>query len=92
MCRLWFGHLPACFAVVVPNGGERGSIAVADYELPDPDRLLLEAVLARVDGVLLTDEALPGESRSTFAVAADDDELIVKLDPVGRKQLTTSDG
>lgn len=58
---------------------------MADHELAGLDRQLLAAIarLAGVDRVLLTDEALPGESRSTFAVAADDDELIVKLVPGG---------
>jgi aminoglycoside phosphotransferase (APT) family kinase protein len=49
--------------------------------LAQPDRQLLDAVarLAGVDRVLVMDEALGGESHSTFLVAAGDDELIVKL-------------
>ena len=39
------------------------------------------ARLAGVDHVLVMDEALAGESRSTVAVAAGDDELVVKLIP-----------
>jgi len=39
------------------------------------------ARVAGVDGVRLTDEALQGESRSTFAVDADGDEYVVKLVP-----------
>jgi aminoglycoside phosphotransferase (APT) family kinase protein len=44
---------------------------------------VLDAVarLAGVDRVLVVDETLHGESRSTFAVAAGDDELVVKLVP-----------
>jgi aminoglycoside phosphotransferase (APT) family kinase protein len=39
------------------------------------------AQLAGVDRVLVMDETLSGESRSTFAVAAGDGELVVKLVP-----------
>lgn len=54
---------------------------MADGELAQRDRQLLDAVarLAGVDRVLVMDEALLGESRSTFAVAAGDVELVVKL-------------
>jgi aminoglycoside phosphotransferase (APT) family kinase protein len=45
------------------------------------------ARLARVDRVLVVDEALSGESRSTFAVAAGNDELVVKLIPAGHRAL-----
>lgn len=56
---------------------------MAGHEYAQPHRRILEAVarLAGVDRVLVTDETLPGESRSTFAVAAGDDELVVKLVP-----------
>jgi aminoglycoside phosphotransferase (APT) family kinase protein len=56
---------------------------MADHELAPPDRQLLDAVarIAGVDRVLLLDETLTGESRSTFAVAAAGDELVVKLVP-----------
>ena len=56
---------------------------MADHELVQPDPQLLDAVarLAGVDRVLVADEKLRGESRSTFAVAADDHELVVKLVP-----------
>jgi aminoglycoside phosphotransferase (APT) family kinase protein len=56
---------------------------VADREPAQPDRQLLDAVarLAGVDRVLAVDETLHGESRSAFAVAAGDDELVVKLVP-----------
>jgi Ser/Thr protein kinase RdoA (MazF antagonist) len=48
-----------------------------------PDRQLLDAVarLARVGHVVLLDETLSGESRSTFGVAAGDDQFVVKLVP-----------
>jgi phosphotransferase family enzyme len=54
---------------------------VVDPELAQPDRQLLDAVarLAGVDRVLVVDETLHGESRSTFAVIAGGDELVVKL-------------
>ena len=45
------------------------------------------ARLAGVDHVLVLDETLHGESRSTFAVAAGDDELIVKLIPGGQRAI-----
>ena len=56
---------------------------MAGHELAQPDRHLLGAVarLAGVDRVRLIDETLQGESRSTFAVAAGGDELVVKLVP-----------
>jgi aminoglycoside phosphotransferase (APT) family kinase protein len=56
---------------------------MAGHEPAQPDRQLLDAVarLAGVDHVLVMDETLHGESRSAFAVAAGDDELIVKLVP-----------
>ena len=62
---------------------------MADRELPQPDRQLLDAVarLAGVDRVLVLDEELHGESRSTFAVAAGDDELVVKLIPGGQRAI-----
>jgi aminoglycoside phosphotransferase (APT) family kinase protein len=58
-------------------------ITMADRELARHDRELLSAVarLAGVSSVLVTDEELPGESRSTFVVNAGDDELVVKLIP-----------
>jgi aminoglycoside phosphotransferase (APT) family kinase protein len=54
---------------------------VADHELVQRDPQLLDAVarVADVDHVLVMAETLRGESRSTFAVAAGDDELVVKL-------------
>jgi aminoglycoside phosphotransferase (APT) family kinase protein len=53
------------------------------------DRQLLDAVarLAGVDRVLIMDERLAGESRSTVAVAAGDDELVVKLIPGAERAL-----
>jgi aminoglycoside phosphotransferase (APT) family kinase protein len=56
---------------------------VADDRPVQPDRQLLHAVarLTGVDRVRVTDETLRGESRSTFAVAAGADQLIVKLVP-----------
>lgn len=62
---------------------QRGWITVVDHELAQPDRQLLDAVarLAGVDRVFVMDETLRGESRSTFAVAAGGDELVVKLVP-----------
>jgi aminoglycoside phosphotransferase (APT) family kinase protein len=56
---------------------------MADHEFARPDRHLLEAVarLAGVDRVFDTDETLRGESRTTFAVAAGGDQLVVKLVP-----------
>jgi aminoglycoside phosphotransferase (APT) family kinase protein len=60
---------------------------VADHELAQLDPQLLDAVarLAGVDRVLVVDETLGGESRSTVAVAAGDDELVVKLVPGARQ-------
>lgn len=62
---------------------------MADHELAQPDPLLLDAVarLAGIDRVLVMDEALHGESRSAFAVAAGDDELVVKLVPGARRAM-----
>lgn len=62
---------------------------MADREQAQPDRQVLDAVarLAGVDRVLRVDETLHGESRSTFAVAAGDDELVVKLVPGGRRAI-----
>jgi len=62
---------------------------MADYELAQPDRKLLDAVarLAGVDRVLVMDERLRGESRSTFAVAAGDDELVAKLVPGAQRAM-----
>jgi aminoglycoside phosphotransferase (APT) family kinase protein len=56
---------------------------MADHELAQPDRRLLDVVarLAGVDRVWVTDETLQGESRSTFAVAAGGEEFVVKLVP-----------
>lgn len=56
---------------------------MADHELTQPDRRLLDVVarLAGVDRVWVTDETLQGESRSTFAVAAGSEEFVVKLVP-----------
>lgn len=53
------------------------------------DRQLLAGVarLAGVGRVAVIDETLPGESRSAFAVAAGDDELIVKLVPPGQRAM-----
>jgi aminoglycoside phosphotransferase (APT) family kinase protein len=50
---------------------------------------ILDAVarLAGVDRVLVVDETLRGESRSTFAVAAGDDELVVKLVPAAARAI-----
>jgi aminoglycoside phosphotransferase (APT) family kinase protein len=60
---------------------------VADHKLAQLDPQLLDAVarLAGVDRVLVVDERLGGESRSTVAVAAGDDELVVKLVPGGQR-------
>jgi hypothetical protein len=63
---------------------------MADHELAQPDpQQLLDAVarLTGVDRVLVVDETLHGESRSTFAVAAGDDELAVKLVPGAQRAL-----
>jgi aminoglycoside phosphotransferase (APT) family kinase protein len=62
---------------------------VADHELAQPDRQLLDAVarLAGVDRVVVVDETLGGESRSAFVVAAGDDELVVKLVPDARRAM-----
>jgi Ser/Thr protein kinase RdoA (MazF antagonist) len=62
---------------------------MADHEPAQPDRQLLDAVarLAGVDGVLVMDEALHGESGSVFAVAAGGDQLIVKLVPGARRAI-----
>jgi hypothetical protein len=48
------------------------------------------ARLAGVDRVLVMDETLPGESRSTFAVAAGGDELVVKLIPGAQRAIDNS--
>lgn len=62
---------------------------MADRELAQPDGQLLSAVarLAGVDRVLVLDEHVQGESRSTFAVAAGDDELVVKLVPGAQRAM-----
>ena len=62
---------------------------MADREPAQPDRQLLAAVarLAGVDRVLVMDETLHGESRSTFAVAAGDDEFVVKLVPGAQRAI-----
>jgi len=62
---------------------------MADDEPAKPDQQLLDAVarLVGVDRVLVTDEQLHGESRSTFAVAAGDGELVVKLMPGAQQSL-----
>jgi aminoglycoside phosphotransferase (APT) family kinase protein len=54
---------------------------VDDRQPAPPDQQLLDAVarVADVGRVLPVDEELLGESRSTFAVAADDEDLVVKL-------------
>jgi aminoglycoside phosphotransferase (APT) family kinase protein len=54
---------------------------MAGHELAQPDRQILVAVarLAGVNRVVVVDETLHGESRSAFAVAAGDDELVIKL-------------
>jgi aminoglycoside phosphotransferase (APT) family kinase protein len=56
---------------------------MAGRELAQPDLRLLDAVarLAGVDRVPVVAETLAGESRSAFAVAAGDEELVVKLVP-----------
>lgn len=60
---------------------------MADPEPAQLDPQLLDAVarLAGVDRVLVVDETLGGESRSAVAVAAGDDELVVKLVPGGQR-------
>jgi aminoglycoside phosphotransferase (APT) family kinase protein len=62
---------------------------MANHEPAKPDRQLLEAVarLAGVDRVLVMDERLLGESRSTFAVACGDSELVVKLVPGAQRAI-----
>jgi aminoglycoside phosphotransferase (APT) family kinase protein len=62
---------------------------MADRELAEPDPELLRAVarLAGAGRVVLMDEPLEGESHSTFAVAAGDDELVVKLVPAAPSAL-----
>ena len=62
---------------------------MAHHESAQPDPQLLRAVarLAGVDRVVVVDETLHGESRSTFAVAAGDDELVVKLVPGAQRAI-----
>jgi len=62
---------------------------MADLELVRRNPQLLDAVarVAGVDRVMVMDETLGGESRSTFAVAAGDDELVVKLVPGAQRAL-----
>jgi aminoglycoside phosphotransferase (APT) family kinase protein len=62
---------------------------MADREVTQPDRQLLDAVarLAGVDRVLVMDETLHGESRSTFVVAAGDDKFVVKLVPGAQRTM-----
>jgi aminoglycoside phosphotransferase (APT) family kinase protein len=62
---------------------------MADDAPAQPDRQILDAVarLAGVDRVLVVAEPLRGESRSAFAVAAGDDELVVKLVPGARRAI-----
>ncbi len=62
---------------------------MADHVLAQPGPQLLDAVarLAGVDRVLVMNETLRGESRSTFAVAAGDDQLIVKLVPGAQRAM-----
>jgi aminoglycoside phosphotransferase (APT) family kinase protein len=62
---------------------------MANHEPGQPDRQLLDAVarVAGVDRVVAMDEKLYGESRSTFAVAAGGDELVVKLVPGTQRAL-----
>jgi hypothetical protein len=62
---------------------------MVDHELarPDPQPLDLVARMAGVDHVFVLDERLGGESGSTFAVAADGVELVVKLVPAARRAM-----
>ena len=62
---------------------------MADHELAQPDRRLLDEVaqLAGVDRVWVTDEKLQGESHSTFAVAAGSKEFVVKLVPAAGRAI-----
>jgi aminoglycoside phosphotransferase (APT) family kinase protein len=62
---------------------------MVDHELARPDRQILDAVarLAGVDRVVVIDETLVGESRSTFAVAAGHDELVVKIVPGAQRAM-----
>jgi aminoglycoside phosphotransferase (APT) family kinase protein len=62
---------------------------MADHELAQHDPQLLAEVarLAGVDRVVVMNETLHGESRSTFAVAADADELVVKLIPAAQRAM-----
>jgi aminoglycoside phosphotransferase (APT) family kinase protein len=62
---------------------------MADCEPAQPDRQLLDAVarLAGADRALVVDETLHGESHSAFAVAAGDDELVVKLVPGAQRAI-----
>ena len=62
---------------------------MAGSEIAQPDRQILDAVarLAGVDRVTVAEEALGGESRSAFAVAAGEDRLVVKLVPGGQGAL-----
>jgi aminoglycoside phosphotransferase (APT) family kinase protein len=68
---------------------QKGSTTVADDRPAQPDRRLLDAVarLAGVDRVRVTGETLRGESRSTFAVAAGADQLVVKLVPAAERAI-----
>jgi aminoglycoside phosphotransferase (APT) family kinase protein len=62
---------------------------MADDAPAQPDRQILDSAarLAGVDRVVVVDEPLHGESRSAFAVAAGDDELVVKLVPGARRAI-----
>src|SRR5215469_6874994 len=62
---------------------------MGDHRVARPDRQILDAVarLAGVDRVVVVDETLRGESRSAFAVAAGDEELVVKLVPAAHRAI-----
>jgi aminoglycoside phosphotransferase (APT) family kinase protein len=62
---------------------------MADRAPARPDRPLLDVVarIAGADCVRVMEDALPGESRSAFVVAAGEDQLVVKLVPGGRNAL-----
>jgi aminoglycoside phosphotransferase (APT) family kinase protein len=62
-----------------------------DHELAQSDPRFLDAVarLAGADRIVVIDETLRGESRSTFAVAAGGAELVVKLVPGGQEAMAS---
>ena len=62
---------------------------MANHEVAQPDRRLLDVVAQLADGdrVWVTDETLQGESHSTFAVAVGGEEFVVKLVPAAGRAI-----